>query len=117
NGLAPIWHTVSHPDNAGDAVIPAQLSQAKGKGERVARQPAAAFARWQAAQIRAGVAGISIAAPAPPGIASVIAFMMVAIAAVVLPSPAPLTRSGLVVAGTGWSASRSGGMSAARGIA
>src|SRR5262245_56415033 len=79
--------------------------------------PALAFACWHAAHTFCGVAGISSVAPAPPGIASAIAFITVAIAAVVAASPTPFTPSGLVVAGTGCSASRSGGMSSARGIA
>src|SRR5438445_435912 len=40
-------------------------------------------------------------APAPPGMASAIAFISAEIAAVVPASPAPLTPSGLVFAGTG----------------
>ena len=46
-----------------------------------------------------------------------IAFMTAAMAAVVAASPAPLTPSGLVVAGTPCNASLSAGMSSARGIA
>src|SRR5262245_38109414 len=76
-----------------------------------------ALACWHAAQTRCGVAGISSLAPASPGMALAIAFITVAIAAVVAASPAPFTPSGLVVAGTGCRASRSGGMSSARGIA
>jgi hypothetical protein len=49
--------------------------------------------------------------------ASAIAFMIAAIAAVVPASPAPLTPSGLVVAGTGQKPSLNIGTSCARGIA
>ena len=52
-----------------------------------------------------------------PEMASAKAFMMAAIAAVVPASPAPLTPSGLVVAGTGCMPSRNIGRSSARGMA
>src|SRR5579872_4164096 len=72
---------------------------------------------WYASHSRAAEAGMSRCAPAPPGIASATAFITAEIAAVVPASPTPLTPSGLVVAGTLSMASRSGGMSSARGIA
>ena len=61
----------------------------------------ACSALWHACQSFSGVAGMSRCAPAPPGMASAMAFITAAIAAVVPASPAPLTPSGLVVAGTG----------------
>ena len=54
---------------------------------------------WHAFHTFSGVAGIWILCPAP-GMASANAFITAAIAAVVPASPAPLTPSGLVVAGT-----------------
>ena len=53
-----------------------------------------------AAHTRSGVAGMASWSAPPPGTASAIAFMIAAMAAVVAASPAPLTPSGLVVAGT-----------------
>src|SRR5262249_59554992 len=70
----------------------------------------------QAAQIFAGVAGMSMRAPVP-GMASAIAFMTAASDPVVPASPTPLTPSGLVVAGTDCSTAVSRGMMSARGMA
>src|SRR6516162_4334963 len=73
---------------------------------------------WRhARQIFSAVAGMSRCAPAPPGMASATAFMSAEIAAVVPASPAPLTPSGLVFAGTAWVASLNTGRSSARGMA
>src|SRR5262245_23778577 len=66
----------------------------------------AAKPRWQAAQIFAGVAGMSMWSAAPLGIALEIAFITAAIAAVVPASPVPFTPNGLLVAGTECTASR-----------
>src|SRR5437879_10513013 len=59
---------------------------------------------WHAFHTFSGVAGIWIDLPLP-GMASANAFITAAIAAVVPASPAPLTPSGLVVAGTSWTSS------------
>src|SRR5581483_3800829 len=67
----------------------------------------AARARRHASQTLAGVAGISMWSAAPLGMALDIAFMTAAIAAVVPASPVPFTPSGLLVAGTECTASRS----------
>jgi hypothetical protein len=72
-----------------------------------ARQPPSPLACWHAAHTRCGVASISSVAPASPAMAFAIAFIKVAIEAVVAASPTPFTPSGLMVAGTGCNVVRS----------
>ena len=66
--------------------------------------------------MRSGVAGIGKSVTPSRARASRIAFITVGVAAIVPPSPTPLTPSGFVVLGTGLKSARIAGSKSARGI-
>src|SRR5207245_11447546 len=78
---------------------------------------AALRAAWIARHTRSGVAGMSSWVMPSGASASSTAFIAAGRAPTEPASPAPLTPSGLVLAGTSWLATANDGRSVARGIA